>query len=236
MLRSTSFGLGPLALGVSVVVHTAVFVAAASRPSAAEASGEAVTFDVVAEPPPQVTPDPDAMYTAAVERAVSPPTRVRSNTSSPSHIARPEPTAGVAAHAAPADTANDDLPRFTIALGAGAAGAHAVVASGGTAPARESGSSLVSEDAVDVRARLVRGLPPTYPAAARADGVEGDVVLELVVGVSGGVESARVVRGVGHGLDEAAVAAADAFRFAPASKDSAPVRVRMLWPVQFRLQ
>jgi protein TonB len=227
-----------MALGISVVVHTAVFVAAASRPKATEASGEAVTFDVVAEPPP-VTPDPDATYAAPVERTVIPPTRVRSNTSSPSHITRPEPTAGVAAHAAPVDTSSDDLPRFTIALGGGAggaAGAHGVVAPGGTGPAREAGSSLVSEDAVDVRARLVRGVPPTYPAAARADGVEGDVVLELVVGVSGGVESARVVRGVGHGLDEAAVRAADAFRFAPASKDSAPVRVRMLWPVQFRLQ
>jgi protein TonB len=235
MLRSTSFGLGPMALGISVVVHTAVFVAAASRPKATEASGEAVTFDVVAEPPP-VTPDPDATYAAPVERTVSPPARVRSNTSSPGHTTRPEPTAGVAAHAAPVDTSSDDLPRFTIALGGGAAGARGAVAPGGTGPAREAGSSLVSEDAVDVRARLVRGLPPTYPAAARADGVEGDVVLELVVGVSGGVESARVVRGVGHGLDEAAVRAADAFRFAPASKDSAPVRVRMLWPVQFRLQ
>ena len=236
MLRSTSFGLGPTALGISVVVHTAVFVAAASRPKAPDASGPAVTFDVVAEPLLPVTPDPDATYTTPVERTVSPPTRVRSNTSSPSHIAKPEPTAGVAVHAAPAETATDDLPRFTIALGAGAAGAHGAVAPGGPARAHEGGSSLVSEDAVDVRARLVRGVPPTYPAAARADGVEGDVVLELVVGVSGGVESARVVRGVGHGLDEAAVRAADAFRFAPASKDSAPVRVRMLWPMQFRLQ
>ena len=46
---------------------------------------------------------------------------------------------------------------------------------------------------------------PAYPDSARADGVEGDVRLELVVDVSGVVESAGVVRGVGHGLDESAL-------------------------------
>jgi protein TonB len=82
----------------------------------------------------------------------------------------------------------------------------------------------------------VLGLAPSYPDAARAAGIEGDVRLELVVGVSGAVESARVVRGIGHGLDEAALRAVRQFRFAPASKAGHAVRVRMGWSVQFRLQ
>lgn len=68
------------------------------------------------------------------------------------------------------------------------------------------------------------------------DGVEGTVHLELVVGVSGSVESARLVRGVGYGLDEAALRAARRFRFAAATKGGRPVRVRMGWSMQFRLQ
>ena len=82
----------------------------------------------------------------------------------------------------------------------------------------------------------MRGLPPPYPPAARTAGVEGVVVLEIVVGLSGAVESVRVVRAMGHGLDEAARRAAYEFRFAPARKEGRPVRVRTLWPVQFRLE
>ena len=70
----------------------------------------------------------------------------------------------------------------------------------------------------------------------KRDGVEGDVHLELIVGVAGGVESAHVVRGVGRGLDEAALGAVRQFRFAPATKDGHAVRVRMGWSMQFRLQ
>ena len=103
------------------------------------------------------------------------------------------------------------------------------------APTYDSGAP-VPEQAVDGRARLVRGLAPAYPDSARADGVEGDVRLELVVDVSGAVESARVVRGVGHGLDESALRVARQFRFAPATKGGHPVSVRMAWSVQFRLQ
>jgi protein TonB len=66
--------------------------------------------------------------------------------------------------------------------------------------------------------------------------VEGDVGLELVVGVSGAVESARIVHAVGHGLDESALRAVREYRFAPATKAGRAVRVRMGWSMQFRLQ
>jgi protein TonB len=82
----------------------------------------------------------------------------------------------------------------------------------------------------------VRGAAPTYPDAARAEGIEGDVLLELIVGTSGEVETARVLRGVGHGLDEAAVRAMRQFRFAPATLGGHAVRVRMSWSMQFRLR
>jgi TonB family protein len=62
------------------------------------------------------------------------------------------------------------------------------------------------------------------------------VQLELVVGVSGAVEKARVVGAAGHGLDEAALAAAQKFRFSPATIAGKPVRVRMGYSIEFRLQ
>ncbi len=94
----------------------------------------------------------------------------------------------------------------------------------------------VPEQGVSVRAQLARGGAPPYPPGARAEGVEGDVALELVLSTSGTVDSVRVVKGVGHGFDEAAVAAVRNYRFSPATKDGHPVRVRMRWTMEFRLQ
>jgi TonB family protein len=62
------------------------------------------------------------------------------------------------------------------------------------------------------------------------------VPLEIVVSPAGTVETARVLRPAGHGLDQAALDAVRSYRFAPATKDGHAVRVRMQWLVQFRLR
>jgi protein TonB len=138
--------------------------------------------------------------------------------------------------APPAEAATSDMPSFTIAIGAGTGDVHGLVSPSGTGEAQEADGAIVPEASVDAPARLVRGLAPAYPEAAHSEGIQGDVLLELIVGTSGEVESARVVRGVGHGLDEAAVHAMRQFRFAPAIQGGHAVRVRMGWSMQFRLQ
>jgi len=135
----------------------------------------------------------------------------------------------------PVETASDEAPRFTIAMSALAGDAHGEIAFVRNAPSHPE-DAPVPEGSVDAPARLLRGLPPAYPPAARADGVEGDVQIELVVGASGAVENARVVGAAGHGLDEAALAAARQFRFSPAMIAGKPVRVRMSWSIEFRLR
>lgn len=50
-----------------------------------------------------------------------------------------------------------------------------------------------------------RGIP--YPPEARAHGIEGDVVLRVELDDTGKVRRVRVISGLGHGLDQAAVAA-----------------------------
>jgi TonB family protein len=169
------------------------------------------------------------------------------------HVAMPAPLsppqAGAPTAEAPvADTStvvkaadSREPPRFTIALSFGAPGAGGLASKaspgGGHADgdADGDGSGTLSEQAVDSPARLLRGGTPSYPSEARADGVEADVKLELVVSAAGSVEDVRVVRRAGHGLDEAATLAARQFRFTPAVKHGRAVRVRMSWAVEFRL-
>jgi len=63
---------------------------------------------------------------------------------------------------------------------------------------------------------------PTYTAEARQLRIEGEVLLAVMFGASGDIHVERVIRGLGHGLDEAAQRAATQIRFNPAKKDGRP--------------
>jgi TonB family protein len=60
---------------------------------------------------------------------------------------------------------------------------------------------------------------PVYTEAARRLHVEGDVVVQVVFSATGEIRIVGVVKGLGHGLDEAAVAATRQIRFTPARRD-----------------
>jgi protein TonB len=136
---------------------------------------------------------------------------------------------------APSHEDPDDGPRLPIAVDTTGSGDHGAVAAS-PPPASAHEDEPLPEAAVDGKARLLRGVAPAYPAQARAEGVEGTVDLELVVDAAGSLERARVVRGVGHGLDDAALAAVRAFRFTPATKGGHPVRARIGWSIAFRFR
>jgi TonB family protein len=76
---------------------------------------------------------------------------------------------------------------------------------------------------------------PEYTAEGRALKLEGDVVIDVVFLANGSMQVSNVVSGLGHGLDEAAVQAAQQIRFKPAKRDGEamdfPARVR----IEFRL-
>ena len=57
---------------------------------------------------------------------------------------------------------------------------------------------------------------PVYTDEARSLKLEGEVLLEVEFAANGQLHVNRVVRGLGHGLDEAAIAAANKMRFKPA--------------------
>ncbi len=76
---------------------------------------------------------------------------------------------------------------------------------------------------------------PVYTEEGRSLKIEGDVALDVVFQANGTVQVSKVVSGLGHGLDEAAVRAAQQIKFKPAKRDNQnvdfPARIR----IQFRL-
>jgi TonB family protein len=76
---------------------------------------------------------------------------------------------------------------------------------------------------------------PEYTAEGRALKLEGDVVVDLVFLANGTVQINRVVSGLGHGLDEAAVKAAQQIKFKPAKREGEPVDFPARVRIEFRL-
>ncbi len=64
---------------------------------------------------------------------------------------------------------------------------------------------------------------PAYTDEARRLGIEGEVLLNVVFLASGQVKVDGVSKGLGHGLDESAIRAAQQIRFKPAMQDGQPV-------------
>jgi len=76
---------------------------------------------------------------------------------------------------------------------------------------------------------------PVYTEEARQLKLEGEVLLEVVFGADGQLHVNRVVRGLGHGLDEAAIAAANKMKFKPALRNGTPVDSTAVVHVLFQL-
>ena len=88
---------------------------------------------------------------------------------------------------------------------------------------------------IDRPVEIVFKPTPEYTDEARSARIEGTVSLELEFTAAGDVRVLRVVRGLGHGLDEAAQRAALRIRFKPAQSDSGPVDSRATVHITFRL-
>lgn len=76
---------------------------------------------------------------------------------------------------------------------------------------------------------------PPYSEEARKAKFQGVVVLSIVVDTQGNVSDVHVVRRLGLGLDEKAEETVKTWKFKPAMRNSAPVPVRVMVEVSFRL-
>jgi TonB family protein len=66
--------------------------------------------------------------------------------------------------------------------------------------------------------------------------VTGDVVLEIVIRSDGSVGDVKVLRGLGFGLNDRAVAAVRNWKFSPARRQGTPVDVIVEVEVEFSLR
>jgi TonB family protein len=77
---------------------------------------------------------------------------------------------------------------------------------------------------------------PPYDVKARQTGIEGKVLLELVILPDGTVSDVKIIQGLDKGLDENALQTVRKFRFKPMiGPDGNPVKVKLKVELNFRL-
>ena len=74
-----------------------------------------------------------------------------------------------------------------------------------------------------------------YPSEARRDKVEGKVIIKAFVDEAGSVRRAEIVKGIGSGCDEAAIAAVRNSRFRPGKMNGKIVKVQLTISLVFKL-
>ena len=113
------------------------------------------------------------------------------------------------------------------------------VRSGGFGDARPSGGEFASPAKTSspalIPVEVLEKPQPLYTAEARSLKIEGEVHLKVVFQASGRVQVLQVVRGLGHGLDEAATVAAQKIRFKPAQRDGQPCDMTATVHIVFQL-
>jgi len=114
--------------------------------------------------------------------------------------------------------------------------------SGGSADAANLLSSKGSEPSApitvggDVKpAHLISAVPPAYPALARTQHIQGQVLVDALVDVNGRVSSMKVVSGPAL-LHQAAMDALRQWKYQAATLDGKAVPMHLTVTVQFRLQ
>jgi TonB family protein len=76
---------------------------------------------------------------------------------------------------------------------------------------------------------------PLYTQEAKNLRIEGEVLLEVVLEASGSLHVVRLVRGLGHGLDDNAMKAAEKIHFKPATRDGQPADSTVVLHIIFQL-
>ncbi|HSD22621.1 MAG TPA: energy transducer TonB [Anaeromyxobacter sp.] len=245
----------PVAYAASAALHLAALAALARLPPL-PALGDDVSVEVIDVAPPAPQPPAPAPEPAAVapepELAPAPrrPARRVEVPRDAPRVARPDPAPPPPNAEPPEDAPRRAPVRVGVAMSA--------TTEGGSFPA-PSGNTLYGElprtaPEPDAQAyRSERYVPPAqvtvlprpitceipqaeYPEAARRAGVEGRVVLTLVVDEAGRVAEAKVLEAPGHGLGEAAVAGVKRHcRFEPARKGEERVATRLRYTVRYEL-
>ncbi|MEM9885651.1 MAG: energy transducer TonB [Bacteroidota bacterium] len=98
---------------------------------------------------------------------------------------------------------------------------------------------------VEIRTSFVGGLAQlsqflednlTYPTLANINAIEGTVLIEFTVAADGSVQKAKVIEGIGFGLDEEALRVVNLMpKWNPAQQGRKAVASKVRVPIQFSL-
>jgi len=83
------------------------------------------------------------------------------------------------------------------------------------------------------QARLLKSVPPIYPATARAENVSGDVNIDALIDVTGNVSSVKIISGPAL-LHQAALNAVKQWKYEPAQLNGKATPVHVAVTVHFR--
>lgn len=89
---------------------------------------------------------------------------------------------------------------------------------------------------VQQKPQIIKRVLPEYPELARKAGLEGKVIIEIIVGKDGHVKSARVLKSDNEIFNQAALNAVKQYVFKPAMQNDRPVSVRVIQPIVFSLE
>lgn len=94
---------------------------------------------------------------------------------------------------------------------------------------------ILSSKETDSRVVITAKPPPSYTKEARRNGIQGFVIVKVLLSGNSKVSRVRVVKGLPAGLTENAIRAACKMKFKPALKDGAPVSQWVIAEYAFRL-
>ncbi len=88
----------------------------------------------------------------------------------------------------------------------------------------------------DVKPVPVKTPPPEFPSSMARDGIAGVVALKVEIDETGAVTSCAVAKSSNVEFDKPAMNAVKNWKFKPAQKGGAPVKVSLVIPIRFDLE
>jgi periplasmic protein TonB len=213
-----------LLFALSLGAHAVLGVTLAAIPARVRHEVIGISMTETPKPKPARTVDPPPPPPEPPVPAAR-PTRARSAPPPAPTAASPDPS--------PPPSQGDAVPDFGLALSNATGPGLSVPAPRTVEPTPSAAVARIltraahapSADDCDEPPSKPRALSrpvPAYTADARAAGISGKVRVEITVDARGRVTSVHVLQGLGHGLDEAALAAARAMTFEPALRCGKP--------------
>jgi len=178
-----------------------------------------------------VAPEPQEIVGSTAIEVAAPPPKPKPKVTQPKPKPPPKPTAPPPPSVAALTSGNAsiavDIPGLAFEDLGGASG-----------DLLAGGEEVVhTSDTVDGAPQPVQQVPPKFPSRAKDRGIEGQVVLSLLINETGAIERMKVLESKPPGVfEESAKEAVRQWRFTPATYQGKPVKVWVNQPVTFRLK